>query len=145
MANYNNEENNVPYILKQRLNGMSVISIASSLGISRAYVYKVLGIFPKCPKDYENFLDVDLQKGDTVVREYASAFPEPASVRKTGRDVVENEIIENLSKKFNMSKEEIYDILYRMTALHPSAIHFPLYTKIEAWKTVKVLSLRDVA
>ena len=45
----------------------------------------------------------------------------------------------------NMTEEEIYVVLYRMTALHPAVAHFPYYSNIEKWKTRKIISLKNFA
>ena len=125
--------------------GVPVTTIAQELGISRNYVYIVLGMFPKCPSDFSPISTMSPELEYKIVSAYAERFPPKQVVKDTGRQRVIQEIVEAISEELDLQEEQIYNALYRMSALHPAAISFPLYSNIEKWKTQEIVSIRDIA
>lgn len=142
------QESNIQYVIRARLEGVPVKTIANNLGISRSYVYAILGVLPK--SDGSEILDthLPLDKQYEVAAAYVSKYSQWQKNRKKGqtqKDEVEIALIEEVSNELQVPKEEIYAVLYRMTTLHPSALEFPLYSNIEKWKTRKILSVRGIS
>lgn len=141
----NNENEKIQEIARRRLLGEAVASIAADLGISRAYIYTVLGKFPKGNSNEDLDSHLSPAKEFEVVMDYLNRYPAADVVRKYGRSTVIKELVAALAEDHKLSEDEVYIVLYRMTALHPAVSHFPYYSNIEKWKTRKIIPLKTFA
>ena len=141
----NNENERIQEIARRRLLGEAVASIAADLGISRAYIYTVLGKFPKA----DNNEDLDSHLGPAeefeIIMEYLSQYPAADVVRQHSRQTVIQDLVSAIADDHGLTEAEVYTVLYRMTTLHPAVAHFPYYSNIESWKIRKIISLKDFA
>ena len=140
-----NENEKIQEIIRRRLLGEAVASIAADLGISRAYIYSILGYYPKNNKNSD--LDSDLSPVDeyAIAMEYLTCYPAADVVKKHGRQTVIENLVQAIAEERGLSKEQVYTVLYRMTTLHPAVAHFPYYSNIEKWKTRKIIPLKAFA
>ena len=107
----------VQEIVRRRLGGEPVSLIAEDMGVSRTYIYSVLSQMPKEKKP-------------------------PGKEKKKANF---SGSIQRIALMHDLPEEQISEILYRVAARHPMVAHFPLYSRIDQWKTDNLISMRELA
>ena len=135
-------------IVRRRLGGEPVSLIAEDMGVSRTYIYSVLSQMPKekkppgKEKKKANFSgSQDLE----IVMDYLALNPSQRRMTEFGKTGTDELVIQRIALMHDLPEEQISEILYRVAARHPMVAHFPLYSRIDQWKTDNLISMRELA
>ena len=135
-------------IIRRRLYGEPVSSIAADIGISRTYIYSVLSLMPKAEKpgmgeaEHSSF-----SPGEdfSLVMDYLSIYPSRQITKNFGKDQMDEAVIQKVAEMNNVSVAQVKAALHRVTAPHPMVSDFPLYSRVGKWKRDNLVSMRELA
>lgn len=135
-------------IVRRRLYGEPVSSIASDIGISRAYIYSVLSLIPKAKETETSVaerISVSPREQLEIVMDYLSIYPSRQITKELGREQMDEAVIEKVAEMHNVPVLQVKAALHRVTAPHPMVSSFPLYSRIGKWKKDNLITMRELA
>lgn len=130
-------------MVEERLKGTPVVDIAHTLGISRAYVYKVLEGFPRGKPDHSQFLGAE--KEAAVAVDYLNLLPGQSVLDRNGIEPYVATIVSQIAKLHDLTEAQVYNILYKVTCRHPAISPSPMYPNIERWRKRAAMDQRKLA
>ena len=140
-----NSGDNIQQIIRKRLLGLPVATIAKEQGVSKTYVYNVLNKLPKGESVARIDTTISPDTEFRLIMDYLHCYPPAQVVREHTKEFVENELIKAIAEQYKIGTNEVSMVLYRLTSLHPPVCKFPYYSNIERWKTREIISFRDFA
>ena len=145
---YHSNPNRIKEIVRRRLHGEPVASIATDMGLSRTYIYNILSRLPKARESSmreKERLFIPPSEEFQLVMDYLEAYPSQKKVEEFGKDRIDEMLTEMVAEKHGLSADQVSELLRRTTAHHPMVSHFPLYSSIERWKTDNLITMRELA
>lgn len=144
MHSYNSKEK-VCEIVKRRLCGEPVTSIANDIGVSRQYIYMVLSKFPKHTSKSGIRQSMPIEEEYDIIMEYMDMLPQAAAIDKYGLNNCAREVVSIIAHNRGLTIDDVYNVLYHMTDLHPTIKMSPYYTKLENWRVRNSISLKSLS
>ena len=145
---YHSNPNRRKEIVRRRLHGEPVASIATDMGLSRTYIYNILSRLPKARESSmreKERLFIPPSEEFQLVMDYLETYPSQKKVEEFGKDRIDEMLTEMDAEKHGLSADQVSELLRRTTAHHPMVSHFPLYSSIERWKTDNLITMRELA
>ena len=145
---YHSNPNRIKEIVRRRLHGEPVASIATDMGLSRTYIYNILARLPKARESSmreKERLFIPPSEEFQLVMDYLEAYPSQKKVEEFGKDRIDEMLTGMVAEKHGLSADQVSELLRRTTAHHPMVSHFPLYSSIERWKTDNLITMRELA
>ena len=140
-----NVPNKIDEIISGRLCGEPVTSIANRLGLSRQYIYTIIGRLPKgtfkVPKGYS----LTREQEKNIVLDFLDRIPSASYIKKHGNEECSQAIVSNIAKTYGLSEKEVLAALHKVTDHHPTITESPFYSAIFKWRSEQAVSLTELA